>query len=663
MKATTLLVNKIRLMGALLLCTAVLVIYLVMNNIALPIITEQVRGQAQSRVDSSSLELKVTLSRVATLTQNMAAMAQSLPLQGNVFKDLFPELIDLYGDSQVAGGGIWPEPYAFDEQQALASYFWARNSAGQLEQSQDYNDPTGIDYHNESWYQAGRNLAPGECTWSSAYTDPVSGIPMVTCTVAIVREGKFWGVATVDLLLSGLEKMLSRQNAVMGSYAIVIDQAAQVVSFPGIRSQKLAMQPLTALVANDPTLAPILTSLQNKMAVTDMPYGVVKGDESLLILKSLPELGWTVGMLLPASIGLTPVNKLSTGLYVSILSLIFVFVALFMYYSQKVLGWISATTVQIKLLIQGGTSGSLEVTAMNEIGQLKQAVNEYGEHLNGILSDIGKEAEDVHRSAESLTVLSETLNQRSQAQMDENNTLATAIHEMSASAQEVAQNTTMAAQTADEASGLVGDGQQVISDNGIAIAELAAALEQTSAVIARLADDSQHVGAVLDVIKAISEQTNLLALNAAIEAARAGEHGRGFAVVADEVRTLAGRTRDSAQEIEQMIAQLQGAAAEGVTVIENSKALSAASIERAETAKLAFDNIVTAFGDINDRTTQIAVASEEQARVTSEIQVLAERIRVISEQNSVDASKLNDMSNTSSQVAVRLYDLSNASDS
>ena len=485
---------------------------------------------------------------------------------------------------------------------------------------------------------------------------------MVTCTVAIKRDNQFWGVATIDLALNGVKELFEGQNKITGGYSFAIDQGEQIISFPQVRSKPLAMLALGKVTSEDSSLAPMTKAIQNGTALTEMPYGVIKDDSSILVLKKLEQVNWTVGMLLPDSIVQAPVQKLSNSLYFTMIPALIFFIAIFMWYSRIVLGWIKETTEQVKLLISGGTSASLEIKTMDEIGELKQSVNDYGSYLNSLLADIGVEAGHISKESAGLNELSHTLSNRAAQQMDENNVLAAAINEMSASAQDVAQNTDNASQTADEASQLVTHGRDMVAQNGSAVQELAKALNQTSDVIDQLSDDSQKVGAVLDVIKAISEQTNLLALNAAIEAARAGDHGRGFAVVADEVRTLAAKTQDSASEIENMIIQLQEAAKSGVHVIASSQTLSEESIDRANKALEAFENIVEAFGNINERTSIIAVTASEQAKVTDEIQELAERIHEISQQNSGDAVKLTDLSNVSSAAAKRLYDLSRKND-
>ncbi|MFT5708094.1 MAG: methyl-accepting chemotaxis protein, partial [Oceanospirillaceae bacterium] len=461
----------------------------------------------------------------------------------------------------------------------------------------------------------------------------------------------------------GLKELFEKQNTLTGGYSFAIDQSEQIVSFPQIRSQSLAMTPLDKVVANDRTLQPLAIAIRAKAPVSRIPAGVTGNDASILILNTLPMVGWTVGMLLPDQVAQVPVQKLSTSLYLTMIPALLFFVIIFVWYTRVVLGWIKETTSQVKLLSSGGSSASLEIKTMDEIGLLKESVNEYGGYLNNILEAIGKEAGGMSEEAHSLSALSNTLSERATQQMDENNVLAAAINEMSASARDVAQNTDEAAKTAESAKQLVSHGRDMVAQNGEAVQELGQALNQTSTVIDRLSEDSQKVGAVLDVIKTISGQTNLLALNAAIEAARAGDHGRGFAVVADEVRTLAAKTQDSAAEIETMIIQLQEAAKSGVAVIASSQNLSEESIERAKTAVEAFESIVDAFGNINELTSTIAVTANEQAKVTDEIQELAERIHQISQQNSGDAVKLTDMSKLSSQAAKRLYDLSSSSDS
>lgn len=649
--------QKIKVLGISLLAGSFLTIYLVMTFVAHPELEEQAIANAGQAVENSRSEIDKTLTEAAVLTSTLAALAETLPLEKQRFISELAPVVDHYGNAAIAGGGIWPEPGKLTPGKSRDSLFWARNGQGGLDLLDDYNDPQGSGYHNEGWYTAGRSLAPGQCAWSEAYEDAVSGTPMVTCTAAIRRQGEFWGVATIDLMLSGLNDLMTTQNDMTGGYSLVIDQTGRIVSFPGIRSENLNMQTLDDAIRSHPGLASLKTALREPEP-SYLPDEVTGSDRAVLVQSELEQQGWTVAMILPESTALSALQRVSSGLYLTLLPLVTLFAAVVLLFGRSLIKSIQETTRQIDALSEGQHGSKLTIARSDEVGELRTAVNDYGTHLESILARVATEASSVKNGADNLQALSHTLNDRASDQMKENLTLASAINQMSASASEVASNTNNAADTAEDASQLVQEGQVAVSENGEAIAQLAEALREASSVIDKLASDSQQVGSVLEVIKAISEQTNLLALNAAIEAARAGEQGRGFAVVADEVRSLAAKTQESANEIDGMIQQLQDAARQGVQVIESSHRLSESSVERAQKVRESFEGIVAAFDNIKERTVSIAAASEEQASVTEEISQLAERIRTISEQNAQDASELKDMSSASTEQAHRLEQIS-----
>lgn len=267
----------------------------------------------------------------------------------------------------------------------------------------------------------------------------------------------------------------------------------------------------------------------------------------------------------------------------------------------------------------GDLTARLEAKGQDELTDLANSFNQFAEHIQQIIKQVGAATVQLAAAAEQLSAAStETSNQAKRVQA-ETLQVATAMNEMTATVSEVADNADQTSFSAGSANNLAQGGKQKLATTQKTITELASELAAAAETINHLSDHSQEITRILDVIRDISEQTNLLALNAAIEAARAGEQGRGFAVVADEVRTLAGRTQTATVDIQQMILRLQEGAEKAVMSMTQSNTKVISSVDSTEEADIALNQIVEAIGTINDMNVQIAEAARQQSQVADEI--------------------------------------------
>lgn len=312
-------------------------------------------------------------------------------------------------------------------------------------------------------------------------------------------------------------------------------------------------------------------------------------------------------------------------------------------------GRLNALLERLKSIAEGDgdLTQRLEISGKDEFGQIAHEFNVFVANLQESIAQVVLVSTELAEKSNYIDQESNSTSQTADRQRQETTMAATAINEMSATVMEVARNTASAADSAKNADQCAVDGQKIVSTMAQGVEALAQEIETSSNAINLLKEDSLSVGTVLDVIRGIAEQTNLLALNAAIEAARAGEQGRGFAVVADEVRTLAQRTQESTQEIREVIERLQNGAETAVERMTGSSQKVGENVNAANTAGAALTNITEAVKQIVDLNVQIASAAEEQTSVTEEIN---RNMVNISEQTDITAESAQSLASAAQEL-------------
>ncbi|OOE51467.1 methyl-accepting chemotaxis protein [Salinivibrio kushneri] len=482
--------------------------------------------------------------------------------------------------------------------------------------------PANYDPRTRPWYKQAN--AANELIITPPYVD-ANGAGMVISFAKSFNQ-RYEGVIAADLSVDAIVQEVLNVRLPNQGFAFLVDSHNNVVAY---RDTALSTKALTEV---DDELTPaFIQQARNSDALATITFD---GDdrEKLLAVTPVEGADWSLGVVQDKKLAFASVSEQIVSTLVTSV-ILFVIIALI---AGALIHRMLAPLTQLTHAVSSLSKGSgdltqrLDIVRKDEIGELAGNVNAFLEQLQAMIGRSVTQSVTLSDRADqcrNLAHQSSSLVGQQQGDVDQ---IATAIHEMSTTANEVASNAEQTARSAQEAEGSCRDGLEVVENNRDAITQLAEQVEQATDVIRELDTNSQSINQIISTIQDIAEQTNLLALNAAIEAARAGEQGRGFAVVADEVRVLSQRTHDSTEEIRNMIETLQNTTQRAVDGMTQSNDMATSSVERAASASEKLNEITRAIGDISEMAAQIASAAEEQRAVTEDINRNTQAVRDLS---------------------------------
>ncbi|MNC10430.1 Methyl-accepting chemotaxis protein PctA [compost metagenome] len=510
------------------------------------------------------------------------------------------------------------------EQKTLTSTFMASylgDATGHFTIRPDAKMPDGFDPRVRPWYKGAENSSTP--TLTEPYIDAATGQLIISMATASKKAGQSVGVVGGDLSLQTLIATLSARDFDGMGYAFLVSADGKILVHP---DKALVMKSLSEAYPKD---TPRIGNGFSEVDV-DGKTRIV----SFTPIKGLPSVNWYIGLSVDKEKAYSMLSEFRTSAVVATIIAVAIIIALLGMLIRILIQPLHVMTRAMADIADGEGDLTKRLTIQNndEFGTLGTAFNRFVERIHGSIREVSSATGQVNEVALRVVAASNSSMFNSDQQASRTSSVAAAINQLGAAAQEIARNAAQASSQASDARSLAEDGQQVVDRSIVAMNQLSSMLSASSSNIESLNSKTVNIGQILEVITSISQQTNLLALNAAIEAARAGEAGRGFAVVADEVRNLAHRTQESAQQVQTMIEELQVGARESVSTMSDSQRHSQDSVEIANLAGERLNSVTLRIGEIDGMNQSVATATEEQTAVVESINVDITEINTLNQE-------------------------------
>ena len=500
----------------------------------------------------------------------------------------------------------------------LYTYFGQND--GSFSQRPDTGIPDGFDPRQRPWYTSA--ASGNQPLLTPPYQDPEAGL--VVTIAAPVRDGSgLLGVVGGDLSLDTLVKQINSVDFGGVGHAVLVDQQGQVIVSP---DKAQVLKNLGELYPG--------AALKVAAGIQDVSLDGREQIVSFAPVEGLPSAQWYIGLFIDKDKAYAGLSRFRTSAIVAMViavAAIAVLLGLLIPLLMRPLTTMGRAMHDIAEG-EGDLTRRLEAQQQDEFGELAGAFNRFVERIHASISEVASATRLVHDLAEQMVNASNASISGSEEQSLRTSSVAAAINQLGAATQEIARNAADASQQASAASDQANDGRQVVTDTISAMTALSQRISQSCTQIETLNASTDEIGKILDVIKGISQQTNLLALNAAIEAARAGEAGRGFAVVADEVRNLAHRTQESAEEIHRMITSLQVGSREAVHTMNESQVSSEQTVQVANLAGERLASVTQRIDEIDGMNQSVATATEQQSAVVESLNLDITQINSLNQQ-------------------------------